>query len=40
MQILRENLPFRPEDRVLEYVTEFLQHAHAADERLLSARWH
>src|SRR5271169_5520200 len=32
MQILRENLPFA-EDRVLEYVTEFLQHAHAADER-------
>src|SRR6202171_4703575 len=32
MQILKENLPFA-EDRVLEYVTEFLQHAHAADER-------
>jgi MoxR-like ATPase len=32
MQILRENLPFA-EDRILEYVTEFLQHAHAADER-------
>jgi MoxR-like ATPase len=32
MQILRENLPFA-EERVLEYVTEFLQHAHAADER-------
>src|ERR1700688_3444663 len=31
-QILRENLPFA-EDRILEYVTEFLQHAHAADER-------
>jgi len=31
MQILRENLPFA-EDRILEYVTEFL-HAHAADER-------
>ncbi|MGI8988829.1 MAG: AAA family ATPase [Bryobacteraceae bacterium] len=32
LQILRENLPFA-EDRVLNYVTEFLQHAHAADER-------
>jgi MoxR-like ATPase len=32
LQILRENLPFA-EERVLEYVTEFLQHAHAADER-------
>jgi MoxR-like ATPase len=32
MQILRENLPFA-EERILEYVTEFLQHAHAADER-------
>jgi MoxR-like ATPase len=32
MQILRENLPFA-EDRILEYVTEFLQQAHAADER-------
>jgi MoxR-like ATPase len=32
MQILKENLPFA-EDRVLEYVTEFLQLAHAADER-------
>src|SRR5216683_869510 len=30
--ILRENLPFA-EDRVLEYVTDFLQQAHAADER-------
>jgi MoxR-like ATPase len=32
LQILKENLPFA-EDRVLEYVTEFLQLAHAADER-------
>ena len=32
LQILRENLPFA-EDRVLQYVTEFLQQAHAADER-------
>ncbi len=32
LQILRENLPFA-EDRVLAYVTEFLQQAHAADER-------
>jgi MoxR-like ATPase len=31
-RILKENLPFA-EDRVLEYVTEFLQLAHAADER-------
>ncbi|HVW07590.1 MAG TPA: MoxR family ATPase [Bryobacteraceae bacterium] len=31
-RILKENLPFA-EDRVLEYVTEFLQMAHAADER-------
>src|SRR5437867_6727841 len=31
-QILKENLPFA-EDRILEYVTEFLQQAHAADER-------
>src|SRR5437899_1045250 len=31
-QILRENLPFA-EDRILAYVTEFLQQAHAADER-------
>ena len=30
--ILRENLPFA-EERVLKYVTDFLQHAHAADER-------
>ncbi len=31
-QILKENLPFA-EDRILTYVTDFLQHAHAADER-------
>ncbi len=31
-QILRENLPFG-EERILQYVTEFLQQAHAADER-------
>ena len=31
-QILKENLPFA-EDRILEYVTDFLQRAHAADER-------
>jgi MoxR-like ATPase len=31
-QILKENLPFA-EDRILNYVTEFLQQAHAADER-------
>ena len=31
-QILRENLPFS-EERILEYVTDFLQLAHAADER-------
>src|ERR1700712_3960044 len=31
-QILKENLPFA-EERVLQYVTEFLQQAHAADER-------
>jgi MoxR-like ATPase len=30
--ILRENLPFA-EEQVLRYVTEFLQHAHQADER-------
>jgi MoxR-like ATPase len=30
--ILRENLPFA-EDRILQYVTDFLQMAHAADER-------
>ncbi len=32
MQILRENLPFA-EEYVLQYVTDFLQLAHAADER-------
>ncbi len=32
LQILKENLPFA-EDRILEYVTDFLQMAHAADER-------
>ncbi len=32
MQILRENLPFA-EERILHYVTDFLQLAHAADER-------
>ncbi len=31
-QILKENLPFGQE-RILQYVTEFLQQAHAADER-------
>src|SRR5216683_5367572 len=31
-QILRENLPFA-EDRILNYVTDFLQRAHASDER-------
>src|SRR3984885_9606193 len=31
-QILRENLPFA-EERVLQYVTDFLQLAHGADER-------
>jgi MoxR-like ATPase len=31
-QILKENLPFG-EERVLQYVTEFLQQAHLADER-------
>jgi MoxR-like ATPase len=31
LAILRENLPFSSED-VLEYVTDFLQQAHAADE--------
>src|SRR5580658_5938889 len=30
--ILHENLPFA-EDRILQYVTDFLQQAHAADER-------
>jgi MoxR-like ATPase len=32
LAILKENLPFG-EERVLEYVTDFLQQAHAADER-------
>ena len=36
LAILKENLPFA-DDEILEYVTEFLQHAHAADERF-SAR--
>lgn len=31
LAILRENLPFSP-DEVLQYVTDFLQRAHAADE--------
>ena len=31
-QILKENLPFA-DDRILTYVTDFLQQAHAADER-------
>jgi hypothetical protein len=31
-RILKENLPFA-EDRVLQYVTDFLEQAHAADER-------
>src|SRR4026207_2157871 len=31
-QILKENLPFA-EDRILNYVTDFLQQAHAVDER-------
>jgi len=31
-QILKENLPFA-DDRILQYVTDFLQQAHAADER-------
>jgi len=31
-QILKENLPFA-DDQILQYVTDFLQHAHAADER-------
>jgi len=31
-QILKENLPFA-EDRVLQYVTDFLEQAHNADER-------
>ena len=37
--ILKENLPFA-EERILHYVTEFLQRAHAADERLHRARRH
>lgn len=36
LAILKENLPFA-DDEILEYVTEFLQHAHANDERF-SAR--
>ena len=32
LQILKENLPFA-DDAILEYVTSFLQQAHAADER-------
>src|SRR6266487_1378623 len=32
LAILRENLPFT-EERILEYVIEFLQNAHGADER-------
>jgi MoxR-like ATPase len=31
-QILKENIPFA-DDRILQYVTDFLQQAHAADER-------
>jgi MoxR-like ATPase len=31
-RILKENLPFA-EDRILQYVTDFLEQAHAADER-------
>jgi MoxR-like ATPase len=31
LAILRENIPFSPDD-VLQYVTDFLQQAHAADE--------
>lgn len=31
LAILRENLPFSPED-ILQYVTDFLQQAHASDE--------
>ena len=31
LAIVRENLPFSPPE-VLEYVTDFLQHAHASDE--------
>ena len=32
LAILKENLPFA-DDEILEYVTDFLQLAHAADER-------
>jgi len=32
LHILRENLPFA-DDKILQYVTDFLQMAHAADER-------
>ena len=32
LAILRENLPFS-DDQILNYVTDFLQHAHASDER-------
>src|SRR5438045_8435086 len=32
LAILRENLPFG-DDHILNYVTDFLQHAHEADER-------
>ena len=32
MAILKENLPFA-DDQILNYVTDFLQLAHAADER-------
>jgi MoxR-like ATPase len=32
LQILRENLPFG-DDQILNYVTDFLQQAHSADER-------
>jgi MoxR-like ATPase len=32
LHILKENLPFA-EERILNYVTDFLQMAHAADER-------
>jgi MoxR-like ATPase len=32
LQILKENLPFA-EDKVLQYVADFLEQAHAADER-------
>jgi len=34
-RILAENLPFA-DDRILEYVTDFLQRAHAADETYTS----